>query len=403
MTRPKAKTKPPSSPSAPRTGNQPLSSALPNPKQRLKNGLTLSLLEWFSQHARDLPWRRTRAPYAVWVSEIMLQQTRVSTVIPYYERWMQTFPDLASVARAEPGAILRLWEGLGYYSRARRLQESAVAILRDYGGVFPREYEEVLTLPGIGKYTAGAVCSIAYGDPVPVLDGNVARVFSRVFGFDQDLDNKSAQQWLWKMADGLVRAAYDLTDRVLSLNPCGDLNQGLMELGALVCTPANPSCNVCPWNRVCRALALGRTDGIPHRKAKVKPIQRRVLVLLIEREDRYLVRRRVASDVNGDFLEFPCGEVVGEEIDRDCLVRLAGSIPAEEWQKVAEVKHSITKYRYTSVGYFRNCKHLLDTGSLGTKWMKPKQLQRVALVMAHRRLFHRFRAQGCLELRPLGT
>ncbi len=397
MIRPEARTKALGGSSAREAGSQPLTLAFPN--ARLRNGLVLRLLEWFSEHARDLPWRRIREPYAVWVSEIMLQQTRVATVIPYYERWMGTLPDLASLAKAEPDQVLRLWEGLGYYSRARRLQESAVAILRDYGGVFPRKYDDVLMLPGIGKYTAGAVCSIAYGDPVPVLDGNVARVFSRVFGFEQDLSRKPAQEWLWKMAEGLVQTACKLTDQVASPNPCGDLNQGLMELGALVCTPTNPSCSVCPWNRFCKALARGRTDRIPHRKTKAKPIQKRVLVLLIEREERYLVRRRVVSDVNGAFWEFPCGEVLAGEEDRDCLVRLAELSPADGWRHVAELKHCITKYRYTSVGYSWNRKDALDADGLGTKWMTPKQLQRVALVTAHRRLFHRFLALGRLKSR----
>src|SRR5690242_15502981 len=211
--------------------------------------LVATLLRWFAANARDLPWRCTRDPYAIWVSEIMLQQTQVKTVIPYWEHWLRELPTIKAVAKASPDKIHKLWEGLGYYSRARNLHQAARQIVGKNGGKFPENFDDVLALPGIGRYTAGAICSIAYNQPTPILDGNVIRVLTRVFGMRGDPREKRRNAKLWQMATRLVEAA--------APNSCSELNQSLMELGALICTPRNPRCAECPVSRDCIALRRG--------------------------------------------------------------------------------------------------------------------------------------------------
>src|SRR2546425_303209 len=183
------------------------------------------LLNWFKQNARDLPWRRTRDPYAIWISEIMLQQTQVKTVIPYWQRWMRRLPDVRALARARPDAVLKLWEGLGYYLRARNLHQAARTIVDQHGGRFPEQFDEVLALPGIGRYTAGAICSIAFNQPTPVLDGNVIRVLTRWFGITTNPREKSTNKKLWELAEQLVVNAAKLPGK----QNCSQLNQALME------------------------------------------------------------------------------------------------------------------------------------------------------------------------------
>src|SRR5437764_10145580 len=184
------------------------------------------LLAWFRQHARDLPWRRTRDPYAIWISEIMLQQTQVKTVVPYWRRWMRKLPGLRALARARPDTVLKLWEGLGYYSRARNLQTAAQRIVEKHAGRFPQRFDQVLALPGIGRYTAGAICSIAFNQPTPVLDGNVIRVLTRVFGIAENPREKKTNAELWNLATQLVVCA---ARNVKHASPCSHLNQSLME------------------------------------------------------------------------------------------------------------------------------------------------------------------------------
>jgi len=215
------------------------------------------LLGWFRQYQRDLPWRRTRDPYRIWLSEIMLQQTRVTAVIPYFERFLERFPDIHSLAQAPQEEVLRLWSGLGYYSRARNLQRAAQELVLRYGGVFPRDVESALALPGIGRYTAAAILSIAYGGKHAVLDGNVARVLARIFAVRGDLRDSKRWASLQKSADAL-----------LAPSAPGDWNQAMMELGATVCAPRAPQCLLCPVSRFCQARKLGIADVVPERRKK---------------------------------------------------------------------------------------------------------------------------------------
>ena len=215
------------------------------------------LLGWFRQYQRDLPWRRTKDPYRVWLSEIMLQQTRVAAVIPYYERFLERFPNVHALATAPQEDVLRLWSGLGYYSRARNLQRAAQEIVIRHGGVFPRTEKEALALPGIGSYTAAAILSIAYGAKHAVLDGNVARVLARIFAVRGELRDSKRWQSLQQSADEL-----------LDPKSPSDWNQAMMELGATLCTPQSPQCLLCPVTRFCKARKLGLADSLPARRKK---------------------------------------------------------------------------------------------------------------------------------------
>ncbi len=220
------------------------------------------LLDWFRQFQRDLPWRRTKDPYRIWISEIMLQQTRVATVIPYYERFLARFPDVRALAVAPEEDVLRLWSGLGYYSRARNLQKAAKQIVVRHGGEFPREEDAVLALPGIGSYTAAAILSIAFGAKQAVLDGNVARVLARLGALRGDA--RESRQW---------KSLQEMASRFLDSKSPGDWNQAMMELGAVVCTPRAPQCLLCPVAKFCRARKLGEPESFPEKRKKREAVQ----------------------------------------------------------------------------------------------------------------------------------
>jgi A/G-specific adenine glycosylase len=240
------------------------------------------LLAWFADRKRDLPWRRTSDPYRIWISEIMLQQTRVAVVIPYYQQFVAKFPSMRALARAKPETVLGRWAGLGYYSRARNLHRAAKEIVTRHGGRFPQDYEATLALPGIGRYTAAAVLSIAYDQPLAVLDGNVARVLARVGAVRGDLRAPA----LWRK---LETTAQDLLARHVP----GDWNQAMMELGAMVCTPKSPRCGECPVARWCQALKLGIAERLPARRKKRATLQVTLAaaVLLDPRGRTLLVRQ----------------------------------------------------------------------------------------------------------------
>ena len=228
------------------------------------------LLEWFEQHARDLPWRQDREPYHVWLSEIMLQQTRVQAVLGYYARFLQALPDIASLAACQQDQLLKLWEGLGYYSRVRNLQKAAQVICTEHGGVFPREYSAIRALPGIGDYTAGAIASICFEQPKAAVDGNVLRVVTRLTGDDTPIESVAFRK--------AVAAALEA---VYPRGKCGAFTQALMELGALVCVPNGaPLCDKCPLAQLCRAKAEGRIEALPV-KEKKKPRRKEALTVLL--------------------------------------------------------------------------------------------------------------------------
>src|SRR5688500_1720350 len=218
--------------------------------------IAAAVVAHYARAKRDLPWRRTRDPYAIWVSEIMLQQTRVATVIPYWERWLGRFPTVGALAEAPLDDVLAHWAGLGYYTRARNLHRGAREVVARWGGALPETAGGLREVPGIGAYTAGAIASIAYGERAPLVDGNVARVLARVFGIETDVKSTVGVKKIWALAGALMEGLADGTDP-------GDLNQGLMELGATVCAPRSPSCLACPLTAVCVARKQGRQDELP--------------------------------------------------------------------------------------------------------------------------------------------
>jgi A/G-specific adenine glycosylase len=228
------------------------------------------LLAWFRKHRRELPWRASRDPYRIWVAEVMLQQTRIAAVIPYYDRFLERFPTVESLARARPQEVLKFWAGLGYYSRARNLHAAAKKIVDDHGGEFPRELDAALALPGIGRYTAAAVLSIAYDAPLAVLDGNVARVLARLGAVRGDLRAPRRWQRLNKTADALL-APY----------AASDWNQGVMELGEIICTPQNPRCPECPVAQACRAFELKLVAKIPAPRRKRAPVKIQIAAAIL--------------------------------------------------------------------------------------------------------------------------
>jgi len=223
----------------------------------------------------------------------MLQQTQVKTVIPYWTRWMKQLPSVGALAAAKLDRVLKLWEGLGYYSRARNAMKAAQVIQREHGGRFPNEFEKVIALPGIGRYTAGAICSIAFDQPTPILDGNVIRVLTRLFAIREDPRSGPTNDRLWRIAGEFVAAADRA--RINGERPCADLNQALMELGALICTPASPKCFQCPIAKHCLALHKNLIEECPKPKAKVTPRIRRFVALALRKDGRYLVQKRPAG------------------------------------------------------------------------------------------------------------
>ena len=351
--------------------------------------LVAPLLAWFAAHARDLPWRRTLDPYAIWISEIMLQQTQVKTVIPYWERWLRALPDVQALAAAPEDRVLKLWEGLGYYTRARNLQRAARVVVAEHGGRFPTDFAALLALPGIGRYTAGAIASIAFNQPAPILDGNVIRVLTRLFALTGDPKEKQLNTRLWRLAQELVSAASAISNFKFQISnssgPCSALNQALMELGATVCTPRAPTCLVCPLAAQCAAGRSGRAEEFPQMKARAAATERRFVVAVLERGGKFLVRQRPAGAVNAGLREFPNEELT----DRQAAARAAAQwlgLPAAAFTSLQSVKHTITRYRITldvlraAAGRKRL---MVETGAT---WADFAALERLAFTSAHRRI-----------------
>jgi A/G-specific adenine glycosylase len=268
------------------------------------------LLAWYRAHRRDLPWRRRRDPYAIWISEAMLQQTRVDTVIPYWERFLARFPDVERLAAAEPDEVLGAWAGLGYYSRARNLHRAAKLVVERHGGRLPDTAEGLRTLPGIGRYTSGALASIAFDRPEPVVDGNVARVLVRLHAIRESPKAPAVAARLWREAARLVRGE----------SP-GDLNQALMELGATVCTPRAPRCSECPLRRRCAARRAGDPEALPRRARKADPRAVEAVAVLLLRRGRALAVRRPPRGLLGGLWELPGGDLAANERPETGLLR----------------------------------------------------------------------------------
>lgn len=356
---------------------KPLSENFVNSVEPSKNVFVVrALLKWFSENARDLPWRKTSDPYAIWISEIMLQQTQVKTVIPYWERWLLKLPSIRNLAMAKPERVLKLWEGLGYYSRARNLQTAARIILQKHGGKFPENFDCILALPGIGRYTAGAICSIAFDQPKPILDGNVIRVLTRVFGISGNPRETKTNAHLWSLAEQLVSNSKLKTKK----RSCSFLNQSLMELGALICTPRQPKCLSCPLKKNCIAFQENRIADLPNLGKRAELTRRRFVAFIVKERGKFLVCQRPAGIVNANLWEFPNLELRENETSpRHKSFKVpTGAAP------FCTITHSITRYRITLDVFIaeRSASGQMPVG----KWLRLADLRKLAFSSAHRKI-----------------
>ncbi len=319
----------------------------------------------------------------------MLQQTQVKTVTPFWERWMRELPTIRAAANASPDKIHKLWEGLGYYTRARNLQKAAQIILQDHHGKFPENFDDILALPGIGRYTAGAISSIAFNQPAPILDGNVIRVLTRIFGIATDPRDKETNQHLWQIAGELVVRAKNTKgsnvkkpSRSSRDNFCSHLNQSLMELGALVCLPRNPQCRVCPVKKSCAAFRENRIAELPNLGKRATPTTRRFIAFVVGHQGKFLVRQRPAGVVNAHLWEFPNIEVNGEK-PADLFQRQFGLSPSA-LQPLCSFKHSITRYRITLEAFRVDLPKRPEIPD--GIWRTRAQLEPLAFASAHKKI-----------------
>jgi A/G-specific adenine glycosylase len=382
------------------TFNVPPSTSVPSivaPRQA--RSLVRLFLTWFARNARDLPWRRTLNPYAIWISEIMLQQTQVKTVVPYWVRWLKALPTARALSVASQAQVLKLWEGLGYYSRARNLQKAAQIIVEQHDGRFPENFDDVLALPGIGRYTAGAICSISFNQPTPILDGNVIRVLTRVFGVGRDPREKATNHLLWQLAERLVVTVASIS-REPSARPafpvsgrCSWLNQSLMELGALVCVPKEPRCFQCPLRLQCAAFRQNRIEEFPCVNKRARPIARRFVAFAIEHRGRWLVRQRPGGVLNAHLWEFPNLEVNGGAINPAELFAAHFGRRAPSLAPLLAIKHSITRYRISLEPFRVELRGKAASSLRDAHWLVPQEIEALAFASAHRKVWERIRAR----------
>jgi A/G-specific adenine glycosylase len=349
------------------------------------------LLKWYRAHADALPWRENQDPYRVWFSEIMLQQTQVTTVIPYYERFLAAYPTVFDLAAAERDSVLKMWEGLGYYSRARNLHRAAKIVAEEYGGEFPNTAEALQELPGIGRYTAGAIASIAFDESAPVLDGNVIRVFARLFDISEDVSQTKTKNDLWNIAEVLVPAK----------NP-GDYNQALMELGRTVCKPRNPLCEECPIRDYCRAYAENLQNERPVKKKRAPTPHYDVTAGLIRNGDgQLLIAKRLDDALLGGLWEFPGGKQEDGESLPECLARELQeelAIVVEVGAFFVKVKHAYTHFKITL--HVFECTFLPEGGQpqaiecADWRWIAEDELEQYAFSAADRQVIAALNARN---------
>lgn len=333
----------------------------------------LQLVKWFQSNQRMLPWRESYEPYQVWISEIMLQQTQVATVLPYFDRWMKRFPTIQDLAAASEDEVLKHWEGLGYYSRARNLHKAAKEMNQ-----IPSVKSDLLAIPGIGPYTAGAILSIAYQQDEALVDGNVIRVLSRLY---KDEENTRTQtQRFWKRAES-----------VLPKGQAREFNQGLMELGALICTPKSPKCEQCPVANSCLAKKAGIEERLPNRGPKQKKEQIQVAIAIIEDGDRVFIQKRPSKGLMGGLWEFPGGKVETDESVEEALnreIQEEMGIKLKEVQEFKKIKHAYTRFKVDLHCYLAKYERgtvKLNAATEG-KWVKKEDLKNFAFPAANGRL-----------------
>jgi A/G-specific adenine glycosylase len=335
------------------------------------------LLQWYKKNARDLPWRRTRDPYAIWVSEIMLQQTQVATVIPYYQRFLKTLPTVRHLARADLSKVLKVWEGLGYYSRARNLHRAARIVSNHFNGKIPDNLTDLRTLPGIGRYTAGAILSIALNKEVPILDGNVKRVLSRLCAIADPSGRDRTEARLWHLSESLIPKGH-----------ASSFNQGLMDLGAMLCTPKEPQCPKCPLCDLCKGRASGDPERFPAKIPKKKIPHIEALSAVILKNGRALLRQRPPEGLLGGLWEFPNWK---NEDNGRSRFKLRNDIK-KDMGMIVEVRRGVGTFTQT-FSHFKLTLHVYHfqylTGKAMGRWIPINNLSLFPMSRIHRRIAER--------------
>lgn len=351
------------------------------------------LLTWWDADHADLPWRRTKDPYKIWVSEIMLQQTQITTVIPYYERWMARFPTVVELASAPLDEVLKYWEGLGYYSRARNLHSAAQMVVEAFNGRLPQTVKELLTLKGIGRYTAGAIASIAFDVSAPVLDGNVIRVLTRLFDISDDITQTATKNQLWQVAEELVP-----TERA------GDYNQALMELGQTVCLPKKPTCLLCPLQALCLARQRGTQHERPVRPPRKRTPHYDVAAGIIWRDEtavlnptgQFLIAKRPLDGLLGGLWEFPGGkqepnETLPQTLKREIEEELGIDIKVGQFE--TSIKHAYTHFKITLHAYHAvySAGTIQHLGVADHAWVTLEELEQYAFAVTDQKIIQSLR------------
>lgn len=356
--------------------------------KRLCQQIQERLLAWARIHRRDLPWRGERDPYRIWVSEVMLQQTQAETVIPYYHRFLSRFPTLRSLAETDLDEVLKVWEGLGYYARARNLHRAAQWIVENHGGQLPADRDALLALPGIGPYTVGAILSLAFGQDAAVLDGNVRRVLSRLFAVGGDPRSAAIRRRLWTLAEAL-----------LPPGQAGPFNEALMDLGATICTAREPHCVECPLSEVCQGYQGGDAEGYPSRMQRRPLPHHEIAAGVIWRDNQVLISKRHTDDLLGGLWELPGGERESGETLEECLLRevreeLGIEIAVGDF--LMTVRHSYTHFRVTL--HVFHCQYVSGEpralGCADWRWVRLEELDNFAFPAADRRILTALQGHG---------
>ena len=339
---------------------------------RGKKEIQTKLLRWYKKNRRKLPWRTNRDPYAIWVSEIMLQQTQVSTVIPYYQKFLKSFPTVRHLAKADLSKILKVWEGLGYYSRARNLHRASRMVFDQFHGKIPDQANDLLTLPGIGRYTAGAILSIAFDQEAPILDGNVKRVFSRLYAIAGRPDKTEAHLW-------------HLSESLIPKGEAASFNQGLMDLGATICTPKEPQCLRCPLRDLCKGRASGDPERFPTKILKKKIPHIEALAAVIQEDGQVLLRQRPPHGLLGGLWEFPNWPNGGKEDLREYLRdKVKGELGLSVRTKEPIGSFHQTFSHFKLALFVFHCRRLNGKGR--GKWVPIKNLSDFPMSRIHRRI-----------------
>ncbi len=355
-----------------------------------KKELQRRLLAWFRKKRRPMPWRQTSDPYRIWVSEIMLQQTQVAAAEPYYHKFIKRFPDVKSLAEADIHDVMKTWEGLGYYSRARNLHKTAAEIMDRFSGRVPDNLADLLSLPGIGRYTAGAIMSIAFGKPAPVLDGNVIRVLTRIFHITDNIQQSATLRILWSLAEQLIPQ-----DQIR------EFNESMMELGAVVCKPKQPECSVCPAAALCAAFTLELQESLPVRPPK-KPVPHiHVTAGIIWKNDTFLITLRPPKGLLGGLWEFPGGKVERGETLEACLVREIMEelhLQVDVEKKLISVRHAYTHFRITlhafKCRYKEGMLKMDPDSAVDYRWITADELELYAFPGADRKVIGMLQKSG---------